>query len=99
MYVIAQAAQAHHVWVRASEVIWSEYTRIISVISDAKEMQKCLTCLTCDKISNNNLGPESHVIMQEISTFVILKATSTDRQTRRLRIFKIFVFIWHQIIH
>ena len=32
----AQAAQAHYVWVRASEVIWSEYTRIISVLSDAK---------------------------------------------------------------
>ena len=31
-----QAAQAHHVWVRASEVIWSEYTRIISILSDAK---------------------------------------------------------------
>ena len=44
-------------------------------------------------------GPELHVIMQEISTFVILKATSTDRQTRRLHIFKIFAFIWHQIIH
>ena len=28
--------------------------------------------------------------MQEISTFVILKATSTDRQTRRLHIFKTF---------
>ena len=41
---------------------------------------------------------ESHVIMQEISTFVILKAISTDRQTRRLHIFKIFAFIWHQII-
>ena len=27
--------------------------------------------------------------MQEISTFVILKATNTDRQPRRLRIFKI----------
>ena len=37
--------------------------------------------------------------MQEISTFVILKATSTDRQTRRLRIFKIFAFIWCQMIH
>ena len=24
-----QAAQAHYLWVRASEVIWSEYTRII----------------------------------------------------------------------
>ena len=35
--------------------------------------------------------------MQEISTFVILKATSTDRQTRRLRIFKIFAFICRQI--
>ena len=35
-------------------------------------------------------GPESHVIMQEISIFVILKATSTDRQTRRLHIFKTF---------
>ena len=34
--VSAQAAQAHHVWVRASELIWSEYTRIISVLSDAK---------------------------------------------------------------
>ena len=33
---ITQAAQAHYVWVRASEVIWSEYTRIISVLSDAK---------------------------------------------------------------
>ena len=31
-----QAAQAHYWWVRASEVIWSEYTRIISVLSDAK---------------------------------------------------------------
>ena len=30
-----EAAQAHYVWVRASEVIWSEYTRIISVLSDA----------------------------------------------------------------
>ena len=34
--VTPQAAQAHYVWVRASEVIWSEYTRIISVLSDAK---------------------------------------------------------------
>ena len=25
-YLIPQAAQAHYVWVRASEVIWSEYT-------------------------------------------------------------------------
>ena len=32
----SQAAQAHYVWVRASEVIRSEYTRIISVLSDAK---------------------------------------------------------------
>ena len=31
-----QAAQAHYVWVRASEVIWSEFSRIISVLSDAK---------------------------------------------------------------
>ena len=31
----AQAAQAHYVWVRALEVIWLEYTRIISVLSDA----------------------------------------------------------------
>ena len=36
MLVIPQAAQAQYVWVRASEVIWSEYTRIISVLSDAK---------------------------------------------------------------
>ena len=36
MCVQAQAAQAHYVWVRASEVIWSEYTRIIGVLSDAK---------------------------------------------------------------
>jgi len=35
-YEKPQAAQAHYVWVRASEVIWSEYTRIISVLSDAK---------------------------------------------------------------
>ena len=34
--VMAQAAQAHYLWVRASEVIWSEYARIISVLSDAK---------------------------------------------------------------
>ena len=34
--VTAQAAQAHYVWVRASEVIWSEHTRIISVLSEAK---------------------------------------------------------------
>ena len=32
----AQAAQAHYLWVRASGVIWWEYTRIISVLSDAK---------------------------------------------------------------
>ena len=31
-----QAAQAQYLWVRASDVIWSEYTRIISVLSDAK---------------------------------------------------------------
>ena len=35
-YVQAQAAQAHYVWVRASEFIWSEDTRIITVLSDAK---------------------------------------------------------------
>ena len=27
-YMLAQASQAHYVWVGASEVIWSEYTRI-----------------------------------------------------------------------
>ena len=32
----SQAAQAHYWWVRASEVIWWEYTRIIRVLSDAK---------------------------------------------------------------
>ena len=37
-----QAAQAHYLWVGASEVIWWEYTRIISVLSDAKQMQKVL---------------------------------------------------------
>ena len=31
--------------------------------------------------------------------FVILQATSTGRQTRRLRIFKIFASVWHQIAH
>ena len=36
----SQAAQAHYMWVRVSEVIWTEYTRIISVLSDAKKMQK-----------------------------------------------------------
>ena len=35
-FVMPQAAQAHYLWVRASEVIWSEYTRIISVLSNAK---------------------------------------------------------------
>ena len=34
--VSAQAAQGYYVWVGASEVIWSEYTRIISVLSDDK---------------------------------------------------------------
>ena len=34
--VTSQAAQAHYVWVRASEVIWSEDTRIITVLSDVK---------------------------------------------------------------
>ena len=34
--VIPQAAQAHYFWVRGSEVIWSDYTRIIRVLSDAK---------------------------------------------------------------
>ena len=34
--LIPQAGQAHYVWVRFSEAIWSEYTRIISVLSDAK---------------------------------------------------------------
>ena len=34
--VYSQAAQAHYVWVRASEIIWLEYTRIKSVSSDAK---------------------------------------------------------------
>ena len=53
---------------------------------------------TCDKIRMIR-RTRSHVIMQEISTFVILKATGTDRQTRRLYIFRIFGFIWHQIIH
>ena len=35
-FIPTQAAQAHYLWVRVSEVIWSEYTRIISVLSDAK---------------------------------------------------------------
>ena len=34
--IFPQAAQAHYAWVRASEVIWSEYTRIITVLYDAK---------------------------------------------------------------
>ena len=38
--IYPQAAQAHYVWVRDSEVIGSECTRIISVLSDAKLMQK-----------------------------------------------------------
>ena len=35
-----QAAQAQYMWVRASEVIWPEYTRIISVLSDARKSTK-----------------------------------------------------------
>ena len=31
-----QAAQEDYVWIRASEVNWSEYTSMISVLSDAK---------------------------------------------------------------
>ena len=34
--IFPQAAQAHYAWVRASEVIWSENTRIITVLSDVK---------------------------------------------------------------
>ena len=54
----------------------------------------------CEKNSNYK-GPNqvNNVIMQEISTFVILRATSTDRQTGRLHIFNTFAFIWHHIIH
>ena len=29
LHMEPQAAQAHYLWVRAKEVIWSEYTRII----------------------------------------------------------------------
>ena len=31
-----QAARAYYVWIPASEVIWSEYTSMIGVLSDAK---------------------------------------------------------------
>ena len=57
---VPQATQAHYVWVRAPEVIWSEYTRIISGLSDAKQMQKilkiwillvCLSILVAFKIT------------------------------------------------
>ena len=34
-YCLPTGSQAHYVWVRASEVIWSQHTRIISVLSDA----------------------------------------------------------------
>ena len=50
--LIPQAAQAHYVWVRASEVIWSEYTRIISVLSECQinakisKMWSLLVCLS-----------------------------------------------------
>ena len=37
--ISSQAAQTHYVWVRASKV-WSAYTRIISVLSGEKKMQK-----------------------------------------------------------
>ena len=49
---------------------------------------------TCDKI--RTIGPESHVIVQEISTFVVLVKgyLSTDRQTRRIHIFKIFALFY-----
>ena len=50
-------------------------------------------------VDSNTCAKIRKIIMQEILTFVILKATSTDRQTRRLHIFNIFAFIWHQIIH
>ena len=32
----SQAAQAYYEWIRASEVIWWEYTSMMSVIPDAK---------------------------------------------------------------
>ena len=53
--VYSQAAQAHYVWVGASEVIWSEYTRIIIVyylmLSKRKNLKdkksSCLSVCTC----------------------------------------------------
>ena len=38
-HIFPKAAEAHCVWVRAPEVIWSEYTRIISVsVLDGKKV-------------------------------------------------------------
>ena len=52
---------------------------------------------TCDKIRTIMAGITCNNARN--IHLLILKVTSTDRQTRRLHIFKIFAFIWHQIIH
>ena len=62
LFIRPQAAQAHYVWVRASEVIWSEDTRIITVLSDAfllakrpqrrRAKEKRMLSITCIRIYN-----------------------------------------------
>ena len=44
--IYPQAAQARSLQVRAAEVIWSEYTRIISVLSDEDMKSSCLSICT-----------------------------------------------------
>ena len=52
---------------------------------------------TCDKIQTKR----ARITCNDARNldFVILQATSTGRQTRSLRIFKIFASVWHQINH
>ena len=58
LLVFSQAAQVHYVWVRASEVIWSEYTRIISVLcqinaKSLKDMKSSCLSICTSSIKDN----------------------------------------------
>ena len=58
LLVFSQAAQVHYAWVRASEVIWSEYTRIISVLcqinsKSLKDMKSACLSICTSSIKDN----------------------------------------------
>ena len=58
LLVFSQAAQVHYVWVQASEVIWSEYTIIISVLcqinaKSLKDMKSSCLSICTSSIKDN----------------------------------------------